>query len=41
MKTEYIEAITKELEKCDDIELLDFMYQLLVKSLKNERGNVE
>lgn len=34
MKNEYIEAITKELERCDDIELLDFIHQLLVKSRK-------
>lgn len=32
MKNEYIEAITKELNESNDIELLDFIYQLLVKS---------
>lgn len=34
MKNEYIDAITKELKESNDIELLDFIYQLLVKSKK-------
>lgn len=31
MKKEYIKAIVKELEKCNDIAVIDFMYQLIVK----------
>lgn len=33
-KQEYIEAIDKIMARCDDIELLDFIYQILVKSEK-------
>ena len=32
MKHEYIEAINKLLEECNDIELLDLIHQLLIKS---------
>lgn len=32
MQKEYIDAITKELEQCDDVALLDFILQLLQKS---------
>lgn len=32
-KQEYIEAIDKIIVNCDDIELLDFVYQFLVKSV--------
>ena len=34
MKEEYILAICKLLHKCDDLELLDLLYQLLNKSVK-------
>lgn len=30
----YIEAIDKIMARCDDIELLDLIYQILVKSEK-------
>lgn len=33
-KQEYIEAIDKIMVRCDDIELLDFVYQFLVKSVE-------
>ena len=29
---EYIKAIIKQLERCQDIELLDLIYQLLIKN---------
>lgn len=32
-KQEYIEAIDKIMAGCDEIELLDFVYQFLVKSV--------
>jgi len=32
-KKDYIEAITKLLEKCEEPELLDLIYQLLSKSI--------
>ena len=32
-KQEYIEAITRKLEECGDISLLDLIYQLLCKSI--------
>jgi len=32
MKQEYIEKITAQLQECDDIELLDLIEQLLIKS---------
>ena len=31
MKTEYIEAITKQLQECADMQLLDLIYKLLKK----------
>lgn len=31
MKHEYIEAINKAMERTDDIPLLDFIYQILIK----------
>lgn len=34
MREEYIQAISKRLEDCQDIRLLDFIFQLLVKSAK-------
>ena len=34
MREEYIQAISKRLEDCQDIWLLDFIFQLLVKSAK-------
>ena len=33
-KEAYVEAIDKIIARCDDIELLDFIYQFLVKSEK-------
>lgn len=33
-KSEYIERITKELNKCNDISLLDLILQLLFKTTK-------
>ena len=36
MKEQYIEAINKELQETNDIELLDFIFQLLVKSRAKE-----
>lgn len=33
-KGAYVEAIDKIMARCDDIELLDFIYQILVKSEK-------
>jgi len=38
MKEEYIEYINKQLEKCEDIELLDLIFQLLVKSNKTQNN---
>lgn len=32
MKQEYIEAITKQMQECDDIALLDLIHKLLVKA---------
>lgn len=32
MKAEYIKAITKQLKESNDIGLLDFIFQLLIKS---------
>lgn len=32
MKQEYIEAIKKQIEACDDISLLDLVYQLFKKA---------
>ena len=34
MREEYIQAINKRLENCQDIKLLDLIFQLLVKSAK-------
>lgn len=34
MKKAYIEKITAELEKCDDLPLLDLIFKLLNKSHK-------
>lgn len=34
MKKEYIERITELLQQCDDIELLDLIMKLLIKSAK-------
>lgn len=36
MKEQYIEAINKELQETNDIELLDLIFQLLVKSRVQE-----
>lgn len=33
-KSDYIENIDKALNRCNDIGLLDFIYQLLIKSEK-------
>ena len=33
-KEAYVEAIDEIMARCDDIELLDFIYQILVKSEK-------
>ena len=33
MREEYINTISQLLQKCDDIELLDFVMQLLQKSV--------
>jgi hypothetical protein len=33
MNTEYVEKIVSLLEKCEDLSLLDFIYQLLNKSV--------
>lgn len=33
MKNEYLEKINTLLEKCEDLSLLDFIYQLLNKSV--------
>ncbi len=35
MKEEYVAEISKLLEKCDDINTLDLIYQLLVKKCQN------
>lgn len=32
MKQEYIDAINKLLEECNDIELLDLVHKILIKS---------
>lgn len=32
MKAEYVEKIIEAMEQCDDIALLDIIYQLLLKS---------
>lgn len=32
LKADYIEAINEEMQKCEDLELLDLIYKLLVKS---------
>lgn len=37
MKQEYINKIVELLNSCCDIELLDLVYQLLVKSMKNNK----
>jgi hypothetical protein len=33
MKEEYLEKINNLLEKCEDLSMLDFIYQLLDKSV--------
>ena len=35
----YIESIDKIMARCDDIELLDLIYQILVKSEIIAKGN--
>ncbi len=37
MQQEYIEAITHKLKECEDIALLDLIYQLLCKSAENKK----
>ncbi len=32
LKADYIKAINEEMQKCEDLELLDLIYKLLVKS---------
>ena len=32
MKQEYIEAIKKKIEECNDLALLDFIYRLIKKA---------
>lgn len=39
MKQEYIEAITKQMQECDDISLLDLIHQILGKAGGNNVGN--
>lgn len=34
MRDEYIQAINRYLEECQDIALLDLIFQLLIKSAK-------
>lgn len=36
-KAEYIEAINKKLESCDDISLLQLIYKVLCKSMNEEK----
>ena len=35
MKEEYVTEITKLLEKCNDISILDLIHQILVKKCQN------
>ena len=35
----YKKAINEIVERCDDVDLLDFVFQFLVKSGRNENSN--
>lgn len=37
IKRYYIDLVGRQMAECDDVELLDFIYRLLVKSNKNDR----
>lgn len=41
MKKEYIEAINREMKNTNDIELLDLIFQLLVKSRVQAEGETK
>lgn len=41
MKKEYIEAINREMKNTNDIELLDLIFQLLVKSRVKAEGETK
>lgn len=38
MKQEYIEAITRKLDECEDLALLDLIFKLLCKSAETKKG---
>lgn len=38
MKQEYVEMITKQMQKCDNIQILDIIHKLLIKSNRKAGG---